>query len=178
MTSVLDWVGSNASRYGFDPAKIIVRGVSTGGYYAFRVAHTHADRLFAVVAQGGAGHHMFDRAWIGAQDQMEYPFALAEALAYKFGYREGNTATAVERYAAEGRKLSLLDAGIIDTPSCKLLVINGMEDSIFPIEDSLIVATQGHKKDLVARGDRGNMGNPGAEDILYAWIDNALKDSP
>ena len=30
---------------------------------------------------------MFDAAWIRARDQMEYPFALAEALAYKFGYR-------------------------------------------------------------------------------------------
>ena len=178
MTSVLDWVVSNASRYGFDPAKVIVRGISTGGYYAFRVAHTHADRLFAVVAQGGSCHHTFDREWIGAQDQMEYPFALAEALAYKFGYRDADPATAVERYAAEGRKFSLLDAGIVDLPSCKLLVINGMEDSIFPIEDSLIVGIEGRKKDLVLRGDRGHMGNPGAEDILYGWIDRALKGAP
>ena len=178
MTSVLDWVVSNASRYGFNPAKVIVRGISTGGYYAFRVAHTHADRLFAVVAQGGSCHHMFDREWIGAQNQMEYPFALAEALAYKFGYRDADPATAVERYAAEGRKFSLLDAGIVVTPSCKLLVINGMEDSIFPIEDSLIVGTRGRKKDVVLRGDHGHMGNPGAEDILYGWIDGALKGAP
>ena len=178
MTSVLDWVVGSASRYGFDLAKVVVRGISTGGYYAFRVAHTHADRLFAVVAQGGSCHHMFDREWIGAQDQMEYPFALAEALAYKFGYRDADPATAVGRYAAESRKFSLLDAGIVDTPSCRLLVINGMEDSIFPIEDSLIVGTQGRKKDLVLRGDRGHMGNPGAEDILYGWIDNALKAAP
>ena len=178
MSSVLDWVGASATQYGFDVSKVIARGISTGGYYAFRIAHTHANRLFAAVAQGGSCHHMFDAAWIGAQDQMEYPFALAEALAYKFGYRDADAAAAVERYAAEGRKFSLLDAGIVDTPSCKLLVINGMEDSIFPIEDSLIVATQGHKKDLVARGDRGHMGNPGAEDILYGWIDGALAGKP
>ena len=178
MTSVLDWVDGAASRYGFDPAKVIARGISTGGYYAFRVAHTHADRLFAVVAQGGACHHMFDPEWIGAQDQMEYPFALAEALAYKFGFRYADSATAVRRYAAEGRKFSLVDAGIIGKPSCKLLAINGMEDSIFPIENTLIVATQGHKKDLVARGDRGHMGNPGAEDVLYPWIDGAIAGKP
>ena len=121
---------------------------------------------------------MFDREWIGAQDQMEYPFALAEALAYKFGYRDADAESAVERYAVDGRKFSLLDAGIVDMPSCKLLAINGMEDSIFPIEDSLIVATQGHKKDLVARGDRGHMGNPGAEDVLYPWIDGAIAGAP
>ena len=72
----------------------------------------------------------------------------------------------------------VLDAGIVDTPSCKLLVINGMEDSISPIKDSLIVAIQGHKTDLVARDGRGHMGKPCAEDVLYAWIDSALAGAP
>ena len=178
MSSVLDWVAGSADHYGFDTDKLVARGISTGGYYAFRVAHTHADRLFAAVAQGGACHHMFDPAWIAAQDQMEYPFALAEALAYKFGYRDPDGRAAVARYAAEARKFSLVETGIIGTPTCRLLAINGMEDSIFPIEDTLIVATQGDRKDLVARGNRGHMGNPGAEDILYAWIDNVLAGRP
>ncbi len=178
MTAVLDWVDASASRYGFDTGKIVARGISTGGYYAFRIAHTHADRLFAAVAQGGGCHHMFDAGWIHAQNQMEYPFALGEAMAYKFGYRDTDYAAAIGRYAAEGRKFSLVDAGIVGTPTCKLLVINGMEDSIFPIEDSFIIATRGDRKDLVARGNRGHMGNPGAEDILYAWIDNAVRSVP
>ena len=178
MSSVLEWVAASAPRYGFDSKRIIARGISTGGYYAFRVAHTHADQLFAVVAQGGGCHHMFDAAWIGAQDQMEYPFALAEALAYKFGYREKNFPAAVARYAAEGRKFSLVDSDIIGKPTCRLLVINGMEDSIFPIEDSLIVASTGKRKDLIARGNRGHMGNPGAEELLYQWIDKAVASKP
>lgn len=175
MSSVLDWVAENCSDYGFDMSKIVARGISTGGYYAMRVAHTHADRLFAVVAQGGGCHHMFDAEWIRAQDQMEYPFALAEALAYKFGYR---TSDAVAAYEADGQKFSLLTSGVLDKPSCKLLVIDGMEDSIFPIEDNFIVAVGGHRKDLIARGDRGHMGNPGAEDILYDWIDDAVAGKP
>lgn len=178
MSSVLDWVAEHAAEYGFDPTRVLARGISTGGYYAFRIAHTHADRLFAVVAQGGGAHHMFDAEWIGAQNQMEYPFALADALAYKFGYRDENQANALARYVDEARRFSLVDSGLVGTPTCKLLVINGMEDSIFPIEDSFIVAVQGDKKDLVARGDRGHMGNPGAEDILYAWIDDALAGKP
>jgi FrsA-like alpha/beta hydrolase family protein len=178
MSSVIDWVVANASTYGFDRNKVIARGISTGGYYAFRIAHTHGDRLFAVVAQGGGCHHMFDAQWIGAQNQMEYPFALAEALAFKFGYRDPDPATAVARYAADAHRFSLVDTGIVGTSTCRLLAINGMEDSIFPIEDSVIVATRGDKKDLVARGDRGHMGNPGAEDILYQWIDNAVAGKP
>ena len=175
MSSVLDWVKSSAAEYGFDLTRIVARGISTGGYYAMRIAHTHADQLFAVVAQGGGCHHIFDKEWIEAQDQMEYPFALAEALAYKFGYRE---ADAVAAYIAGGKKFSLLDTGLLDTPTCKLLVIDGMEDSIFPIEDNFLVGVRGDKKDLIARGNRGHMGNPGAEDIVYAWIDNAVAGKP
>ena len=178
MSSVLDWVAASASEYGFNPEKILVRGISTGGYYAFRVAHTHADRLFAVVAQGGGCHHMFDAGWIRAQNQMEYPFALSDALAYKFGYRDPDPAAAGARYAAEAHRFSLADSGVLGTPTCKLLVINGMEDSIFPIEDSIIVATQGSNKDLVARGDRRHMGNPGAEEILCEWLDTAVDGRP
>ncbi len=178
MTSVIDWVVEHAEEHGFDPTRIIARGISTGGYYAFRIAHTHADRLFAVVAQGGSAHHVFDAEWIGAQNQMEYPFALADALAYKFGYRDPDPATALGRYTAEAHRFSLIDSGVVGTPTCKLLVINGMEDSIFPIEDSLLVAAEGDKKDLMARGNRGHMGNPGAEDLLYGWIDDALAGRP
>ena len=178
MSSIVDWVEANASGYGFDTQKVVARGISTGGYYAFRIAHTHADRLFAVVAQGGGCHHMFDPDWIRAQDQMEYPFALAEALAWKFGYRDNDYAAAVAQYVAEARKFSLLEGGLIGTPTCRLLAINGMEDSIFPIEDSLLAAIDGHRKDLVVRGDRPHMGNPGAEEILYQWIDNVRAGKP
>ena len=175
MSSVLDWVAANAAEHGFNPAMVVARGISTGGYYAMRIAHTHAERLLAVVAQGGGCHYMFDPAWISAQNQMEYPFALADALAWKFGYRGLD---ALAAYAADARKFSLLDAGVLDRPSCRLLLIDGMEDSIFPIEDNLIVGVRGDKKDLLARGNRGHMGNPGAEDILYGWIDDVMAGKP
>ena len=97
----------HASEYSFNTAKIVARGISTGGYYAFRAAHTHADRLFAVVAQGGGCHHMFDADWIHAQNQMEYPFALADALAYKFGYREPDPDAAIAQYAADAHTSSV-----------------------------------------------------------------------
>ena len=171
MSSILEWVNVNGAAYGFDPKKIVARGISTGGYNAMRIAHTHSDRLFAVVAQGGGCHHMFNPDWIRASDQMEYPFALAEALAYKFGYRGS---APVAAYAAGGHKFSLLTSGVLDRPSCKLLVIDGMEDSIFPIEDNFLVAMKGDKKDLIVRGNRAHMGNPGAEKILYDWIDDAI----
>ena len=105
---------------------------------------------------------------------MEYPFALADALAWKFGYRDPDPEVAVRNYMADAKKFSLLDSGLLDAPSCRLLVLNGMEDTIFPIEDSLIVATRGKNKDLVARGNLSHMGNPGGEQIVYEWLDRAL----
>ena len=177
MSSVVQWVTAQADTYGFDSRRIIARGVSTGGYYAFRAAHTHADQLIAAVAQGGGAHHMFDPAWIRAQNQMEYPFALADALAYKFGYRDDDLTVAVERYAAEAQRFSLRDSRIIGRLSCRLLAVNGMEDSIFPAEDSVLVAEAGSHRDLILRADRGHMGNPGAEDLVYRWIDTVISEA-
>ncbi len=117
MSSVLDWVAANAAKYGFDLTKIVARGISTGGYYAMRIAHTHAERLFAAVAQGGACHHMFDPEWIQAQNQMEYPFALADAMAYKYGYRGADPVSA---YAADARKFSLLDSGVLERQTARI----------------------------------------------------------
>jgi pimeloyl-ACP methyl ester carboxylesterase len=177
MSSVLDWVQESGGALGLDPSRIVARGISTGGYYAFRVAHTHADRLVAVVAQGGGAHAMFDPRWIAAQNQMEYPFALADALAYKFGYRAPDKSAALRAYTAGAHRFSLDQDGTLTTPTTKLLVINGMEDSIFPIEDTLLVATAGVNVDLTVLGNRGHMGNPGAEDLIYAWLDAALAEN-
>lgn len=71
-SSVLDWIQEQEM---FDRKRICVRGVSTGGYYAMRIAHTHADRLLAVVSQGGGSHRMFSSEWIDVQNNMEYPYA-------------------------------------------------------------------------------------------------------
>lgn len=107
---------------------------------------------------------------------MEYPFALAEALAFKFGYPGAHPANAAARYAEDGRRFSLLEAGLLDAPTCRLLAINGMEDSIFPVEDNLLVAVGGNRKDLIVRGDRGHVGNPGADDLVYDWIDDRISE--
>lgn len=143
-SSVLDWVDEHKDQYDFNPSQVLARGISTGGYYAMRIAHTHADRLLAVVAQGGGSHHMFDPEWIRAQNHMEYPFALAKALAQQFGY------TDVQKYAAGNarERLSLLESGILDNGCTWLLLINGMEDSIFLIEDSILPLQHGRMKDV------------------------------
>jgi hypothetical protein len=69
-SSVLGWIDGQKNRYGFDDKRVVARGVSTGGYYAFRIAHTHADRLIASVGQGGWSHFMLQEQWIRAMNHM------------------------------------------------------------------------------------------------------------
>jgi hypothetical protein len=40
MSSILDWVSAHSTEYGFDLTNVVARGISTGGYYAMRIAHT------------------------------------------------------------------------------------------------------------------------------------------
>lgn len=169
-SSVFDWIDANKTRYRFDTTKTFARGMSTGGYHAIRIAHTHADKLYAVIAQGGGCHYMFDPQWIKAQNHMEYPFALADALAFKFGYES------IDQYAADAmQQFSLLESGILDKWSARLFLINGMEDSIFPIEDSLIPLRHGRVKDARFLEDRAHVGNPGADDIIYDWLNDVVR---
>ncbi len=45
----------------FDMKKVVAWGLSTGGYYAVRIAHTHKERLRGSVVQSLGVHHFFDR---------------------------------------------------------------------------------------------------------------------
>jgi hypothetical protein len=117
-SSLFDWV---EQQDGIDKAKVCVWAFSTGGYYAIRVAHTHPDKLAGVVALGGGCHHMFDPEWLSEVNHLEYPFDLANTLAYKFGY--GNDVEAFKKEASD--KFSLLKDGTLDKPRiARLLLVN------------------------------------------------------
>jgi hypothetical protein len=67
-------------------------------------------------------------------------------------------------------RFSLLDNGIIDQPSCRLLLINGMLDELFPIEDSMLMMQHGSVKE--ARFFQGikHMGEPYAMPMIIQWV--------
>ena len=71
-TSILAWMGSKKV---FDMGNIVAWGLSTGGYYAVRLAHTHQEKFRGSIAQGAGVHHFFDRQWLNRIDDHEYPFA-------------------------------------------------------------------------------------------------------
>ena len=70
-TSLLVWMRQDPR---FDMRGVMVWGLSSGGYYAVRIAHTHADQLAGCVAQGAGCHYFFDREWLDKADGHEYPF--------------------------------------------------------------------------------------------------------
>jgi hypothetical protein len=169
--SILDWIETEgAQKYGLNANRVVTRGISTGSGDAIRLAHTYLDRLFAAVGQGGWTHHMVSPQWFRNIDHVSYLFSGAEALAYKFGYES------IDSFLASNpqKRLSLLENRTLDKPCCMSLLANGMEDSAFPIEDSILVALRGRPKDIRILEGRGHMGRPGGEEIVYDWINQVV----
>lgn len=68
--TVLEWMQTKPER--FDLTKLIALGLSTGGYWAYKVAYTHKDWFLGVVGQGGGSHYMFSQEWLENVDHLGY----------------------------------------------------------------------------------------------------------
>ncbi|CAG8975523.1 hypothetical protein HYALB_00012238 [Hymenoscyphus albidus] len=166
-TSLLRWTTEQGC---FDMERVMVWGLSTGGYYAARIAHTHKDQLRGVVAQGAGTHYFFTREWLEKADGHEYPFALGPAISLKHGYES------FETYMDEAvKKYSLLENRILEKPSTRLLFINGMNDGLMPIEDSMLPFEYGTPKEARFFKDALHMGYPLANGSVYPWMENVMK---
>jgi len=164
-SSVLDWIDRQPE---IDSKKIVAWGFSTGGYYALRIAHTHADRLLGVVSHGGGCHHMFDRVWLERMNSLEFPFDAADALAFKWGYPD------LESFIQEAGKFSLLNDKTLEKKCSDVLLVNGKEDEIFPIEDLYLALEHGGPKVSRVVLDRKHMGEPEAFFVILEWIHKLL----
>ncbi|KAK3901976.1 esterase FrsA [Staphylotrichum tortipilum] len=165
-TSLLDWMAADGR---FDMSHVMVWGLSCGGYYAVRIAHTHRDRLIGCVAQGAGCHYFFEPEWLEKADGHEYPFQLLPALAMKHGYGS------VEEYkAGVQRKFSLLENGVIHRPSTRLLLINGTLDGLMPVEDSMMLFEFGSPKEARFFTGALHMGYPMANDSVYPWMEQVM----
>lgn len=163
-SSLLDWVDANEK---IDSKKKVVWAFSTGGFYAIRLAYTHHDRVAGVAALGGGCHYLFEREWLDHVNHLEYPFDLANTLAYKWGYGDD-----VEAFKKEGSdKFSLLKDGTLDGKQCaRLLLVNGTEDEIFPIDDYYLALQHGPPKEARFVPNTKHMGEPESFFIILAWI--------
>ena len=162
--AIFDYI---ASRPDLGNDRIGIHGGSTGGYWATKVAHTHAGRLRAAVNQGGPAHFAFQKEWILKAQRGEYPFELAETLACAF---DRSTAEEWIEYAP---RLSLLDQKILDRPCAPLLCVNGTDDSVFPIDDMHLLLEHGNPK--TARFyQAGHMGGGSAQGAIIEWLKERL----
>lgn len=69
--SILQYIAAHSR---LDANRVVVWGLSAGGFYAIRAAHTHADRLLGAVAHGPGSHFFLDKEWLSRVDDHEYPF--------------------------------------------------------------------------------------------------------
>ncbi|RYP08016.1 hypothetical protein DL764_002162 [Monosporascus ibericus] len=166
-SSVLDWLDENEL---IDSKRLCAWGISMGGYYAIRIAHTHSARLLGVACHGGGCHHMFDEAWLESIDQREYAHRASEPLSLKFGF-QGDFG----RFKREASgKFSLLKDGTLDRPCTRLLLVNGMDDSIIPIDDYYLCLTRGSPKEVRIIPGAGHMGGQQGTVVVLQWVLNLL----
>ncbi|KAK1758335.1 esterase FrsA [Echria macrotheca] len=166
-SSLLDWMKDDGR---FEMERVLVWGLSCGGYYAIRIAHTHKDRLVGSVAQGAGCHYFYDKEWLEKADGHEYPFELLPAMAMKHGF------TSIEDYKENAqKKFSLLETGIIHQPSTRLLLINGTHDGLMPIEDSMMLFEYGSPKEARFFTGALHMGYPMANASVYPWMESVMK---
>jgi esterase FrsA len=164
--AVFDWL---ADRPDVDHTRVALHGASSGGYWAAKLAHTHADRIRAAVDQAGPAHLAFEPAWIERAQDGEYPFELAETLAAAFGGQS------YADWLTIAPTLSLERQGILDQPSAPLLLVNGLQDTIFPIQDMHLLLERGSPKSARFFAAEGHMGGPRALPTIVDWLAERLR---
>jgi pimeloyl-ACP methyl ester carboxylesterase len=164
--AVFDWL---PGRPELDVGRVAVYGASTGGYWAAKLAHTHRERIRCAVDHGGPAHFAFQSEWIAQAQDGEYPFELAETLASAFG---GET---YDDWVKLAPKLSLLEQGVLDRPSAPLLLVNGVQDTVFPIRDMYLLLEHGSAKSARLFADAGHMGGHAAGAVIVDWLAQHLR---
>jgi pimeloyl-ACP methyl ester carboxylesterase len=165
--AIFDWIPSRAE---LDSNRVALLGASTGGYWAAKLAHTHRERIRCAVDHGGPAHFAFQPDWIAKAQNGEYPFELAETLASAFG---GET---YDDWVKLAPRLSLLDQGVLDQPSAPLLLVNGVQDTVFPIADMHLLLEHGSAKSARFFADAGHMGGGAAGGVIVEWLTRQLQN--
>ncbi len=153
-----------AAREDLGAARCGVIGASFGGYWAMKLAYTHRERVAGAVNWGGGVHITFTRAWQErSRNASSYLMDLMAARARIFG---GET---FEDYVARCPELSLLDQGLLDTPSAPLLLVNGRDDQQNSIGDLYLSLDHGDPKSARVF-DGGHMGEGPTAPTIADWV--------
>src|SRR5262245_18751260 len=123
-----------------DKGRIIVHGVSFGGYWSAKLAITEHARIRAATAQSPPVHEAFQAHFVEKKllGNREYLFDYAPALISVF---EG--AASVEDLKVVFPRLSLSSQGLLGKSSAPMLIITGALDTQVPIADAYLLLASG-----------------------------------
>ncbi|KAF2648194.1 alpha/beta-hydrolase [Lophiostoma macrostomum CBS 122681] len=173
-TSILDYIAATPD---LDERRVIAWGLSAGGYYAIRLAHTHRERLLGAVGHGAGTHHYIGAEWLRQVGKHEYPFGLERAYVAKYGYADFDEL--MERCQDEFSLVSGKGEGVPvvghGMSSCRLLLVNGTLDGCMPIEDSALLADYGSVKEMRFLKGRAHMGYPEANGVVFPWMESVMR---
>lgn len=166
MTTILNWIHKQPQ---FDGKRVAAWGLSAGGYHAIRAAHTHKDYLAGSVGHGAGTHHYIGAEWLEHVHHHEYPFSLKEAYLGRYGYKDWD-----DLVANCQKDHSLVLNKIVEKPSCRLFLMNGMLDGCMPVEDSMLLMEFGTPKEARFIQGRAHMGYPEANSHVWPWLESVV----
>jgi len=160
------------NRSDIDGSRMGVLGMSFGGYWTTKIAHTELSRLKGAVCWGGGVHYMFQSDWqykcryapthLGNED-------LIVTRSHSFGI------SSFEEWLEYAPKLSLLSQGILDRPCIPLLIVNGKNDAHVPVEDHYLLLEHGSPK-TIRLFPGGHMGmTPQTLPTVADWMSSQLR---
>jgi esterase FrsA len=161
LSRVIDYL---VARSDVDASRILLHGVSFGGYWASKLAIVEKDRLRAVVAQSPPVHSFFqpDSVRNSLLGNREYLFDVVPT----FLSVVENVGT-VDDLIFEFPKLSLVALGLLGRPTTSMLVIAGVKDTLVPISDVELLLNNGDvPKDAWINPKGGHLGRE-----LTHWTD-------
>lgn len=161
---IFDWI----DRSDFDSSRVGLLGLSFGGYWAMKLAHTHRDRVRAAVNWGGGIHLTFQPSWQEkSRAAASYLMDLMAARARIFG------GTTFEDYVAACPGLSLLTQGILDRSCAPLLLVNGKDDLQNASADIHLALEYGDPK-TARLFPGGHMGDGPVLPTISTWLEQQL----
>jgi esterase FrsA len=123
-----------------DKGRILVHGVSFGGYWSAKLAIAERGRIKAASAQSPAVHEAFQAGFVEKKllGNREYLFDYAPALMSVFeGVRD------LEDLKAAFPRMSLSTQGLLGKPAAPMLIIGGALDTQVPISDAYLLLASG-----------------------------------
>jgi esterase FrsA len=162
---LFDWL---QTQDGLDADRVIIIGMSYGGYWATKLAHTYPQRIRAAVNWGGGIDKFFTRDWnLRSASAKSYLMDLSLTRARTVG------AKSYEEYIEKVAGFSLVAQGVLDRPHAPMLIVNGRSDEQVPFDDMLVLLDHGQPK--TARFfPGGHMGyGPDTFPTVLAWVKGA-----